>query len=320
MQGPPQPLCFYGIDVAKSELVIAAKDQAGTQTIPNKAQPISAWLEKIPQSAVIAVESTGRFHRLVVELAAKSGRQAFVLNAMDSYHYAKGVGGRSKTDRVDAHVIARYIAEHHRALFPWQPEHPQAREIWDLIVRRAEITKARASLRQSLSEMAGIDEAAQAFDAGFDALLEAIDTKVQRLQQESAQLQELSEQMQTIKGVGPQGGAMLSALFHRFEFKNADALVAYSGLDPRANDSGQKRGRRRLSKKGPPPLRRQAYLMAKAATRSPIFKPMYEALKQRGLATTQAIVVLARKILRIAYAMWKSGQAFDAKHFLPTTA
>lgn len=40
-------------------------------------------------------------------------------------------------------------------------------------------------------------------------------------------------------------------------FANSDALVAYSGLDPRAHDSGRSRGRRRLSKRGEPALRRQ---------------------------------------------------------------
>ena len=48
--------------------------------------------------------------------------------------------------------------------------------------------------------------------------------------------------LQTIKGIGAQGGAMLASLFSCIPFANADALVAYSGLAPRAQDSGQKKG------------------------------------------------------------------------------
>ena len=41
------------------------------------------------------------------------------------------------------------------------------------------------------------------------------------------------ERLRTSTGIGPQTSALLGALLSRFEFANADALVAYSGLDPR---------------------------------------------------------------------------------------
>lgn len=153
--------------------------------------------------------------------------------------------------------------------------------------------------------------AAKQFDESFKDLLKAIDERIEALEQRDLEIAKGSARMQTIMGVGPQGGAMLAALFSRVPFAHADALVAYSGLDPRAQDSGQKKGKRRLSKRGPPALRRQAYLMAQAAAKSKLFKPMYLALKARALASTQALVVMARKLLRIAFAVWKSGTPFD---------
>ncbi|WP_370869689.1 transposase [Nitrosomonas sp.] len=44
----------------------------------------------------------------------------------------------------------------------------------------------------------------------------------------------------------------LTNTLERVPFRNADAFVAFTGFDPRANDSGNKIGRRRLSKRGPP--------------------------------------------------------------------
>ena len=302
---------FYGVDVAKAELVIACKGQPGIHTIANKAAAISTWLKGLPPGSAVAMESTGRYHRLLAELAAASGCIAYVLNAKDVNFYAKALGGRSKTDRVDAHVIARFIAEHHEGLHPWKRAEPHAVEIWELLLRRADVVKHRASLRQMMRDAPTIAPAAKQFDESFDGLLEAIDERIEALQKQDAEMAQVSRRLQTIKGVGPQGGSMLAALFSRIPFANADALVAYSGLDPRAQDSGQKKGRRRLSKRGPPPLRRQAYLMAKAAIKSKIFKPAYEALKARGLATTQALVIMARKILRVSFAVWKSGKPFD---------
>ena len=311
---------FYGVDVAKAELVIARKGEPGVHTIANQAAAISSWLETLPPGSIVAMESTGRYHRLLVELTTASGRIGYVLNAKDVSFYAKALGGRSKTDRVDAHVIARFIAEHCEGLHPWERAEPHATEIWELLLRRADIVKHRASMRQTLSDAPTVAVAAKAFDDSFEGLLDAIDARIEVLQKQDAEMAAASRRLQTIKGVGPQGGAMLAALLSRIPFANADALVAYSGLDPRAQDSGQKKGRRRLSKRGPPPLRRQAYLMAKAAAKSKVFKPMYEALKARGFAATQAFVIMARKLLRVAFAVWKSGKPFDEAVIAPAVA
>lgn len=155
--------------------------------------------------------------------------------------------------------------------------------------------------------------------AAFDDVLQATDTKVQQLIASDVPLASGCQRLRTITGIGPQGAA-LATLLSRFEFANADALVAYSGLDPRPNDSGTKRGQRRLSKKGPPLLRRQMYLAGFAASRSRALKPLYRALRARGFATTEAFVILGRKLLRVAFAVWKGSASFDPMRLLPKTA
>ena len=39
---------------------------------------------------------------------------------------------------------------------------------------------------------------------------------------------------------------------------------------------------------------------------------MYVALRAKGFATTVAIVIIARKLLRIAFAVWTANQPFDS--------
>jgi transposase len=96
-------------------------------------------------------------------------------------------------------------------------------------------------------------------------------------------------------------------------------VVAFAGLDPRVCDSGEHRGKRRLSKRGPAWLRRQLYLNALGASHSKALRPLYESIKSKGFAPTQALIILARKLLRVAYAVWKSGQAFDPARLISTT-
>ncbi|WP_287956067.1 transposase, partial [Achromobacter sp.] len=95
---------------------------------------------------------------------------------------------------------------------------------------------------------------------------------------------------------------------------------AYAGLDPRPKESGAYKGMRKLSKQGDAILRSLAYNAATAAARSTTFKPMYQALLAKGWATTQALNIIARKLLRIAFGVWKSRKPFERELFLANQA
>ena len=61
-----------------------------------------AFLKGLPAGSRIGVESTGTYHELFAETAHQLGFRVFLLNPKDTHHYAKAVGLRGKTDRVDA--------------------------------------------------------------------------------------------------------------------------------------------------------------------------------------------------------------------------
>ena len=123
-----------------------------------------------------------------------------------------------------------------------------------------------------------------------------------------------ARRLESIPGIGRQTSTQLAVLFDRVPLSGSDAAVAFVGLDPRASDSGQKRGRRRVSKRGPAELRRLLYNCAQAGVKTAVWKPYYQALLAREFSTTQALVILARKLLRIAYSLWRQADArFDAQ-------
>lgn len=304
------PTTFVGVDVAKDELVVAIHGQPGCRTISNGAAAIDAWLHTLPPGSCVAVESTGAHHLLVIKCAIAAGLAAYVLNARDVFFYAKAVGARAKTDQLDSAVIARYLAEHHQQLHPYRlPSEVQAK-VDQLLGQRWAVVSKRVSLRQALKGCELHEPLAGLLQA-LERMLKAIDQRIQELIATDAQLQQTQRLLQTITGVGAQSSALLATLLHRIPFARSDALVAYSGLDPRANDSGKKQGRRMLSKRGSPELRRQMYLVAFAACHSKALGPTYKALRAKGFQTTEAMVILARKLLRAAFAVWKTQTAFD---------
>jgi transposase len=311
---------FAGVDVSKATLLCARYGATGTTRVRNDRAAIEQWLRTLPADAVVAMESTGQYHFELARLVHHSGRRVFVLNARDVHDYARAMGARCKSDRVDAQLIARYVAEHHRRLHAWTPGSEAQQMVQALVRRRACVSEHRGAVRQLLSGFNELQPAVRQLQRQFDVLLAQIDRLIDQQVGREQQLTQTRTLLRTITGFGSQGSALLAALFCRVPFANADAVVAYSGLDPRANDSGSKRGRRCLSKRGNARLRRQLYLAAFAASRSRALKATYQAIKARGFAPTEALVILARKLLRIAWAVCKSGKPFDPSRFAaPTT-
>ena len=308
---PPATPVLIGIDVAKDNLVVAHLGATGVHTIANSTAGIKAWLKGIPKESRIALESTGRYSRLVCQLAFEAAHTVYLLNALDVHHYGKAMGQRGKTDRLDAQLIAQYLATQMDKLRPWQPTPAAIEQLRSLIRCRAQIVKSRVKLKMALQDTPMLRQQLTAMTKQFAQTLKSIDAQIKTLLSEDQVMREGAARLQSIQGVGPLGATLLATLLARIPFAQADALVAYSGLDPRPCDSGKKQGVRRLSKRGDPQLRQQMWLCAMAASRCSGFKAHYEALRLRDLPTTAAYVVIARKLLRIAFVIWHSNQLFD---------
>ena len=194
----------------------------------------------------------------------------------------KGVGMRGKTDRVDAELIARMIAHEHTKLHAWMPPTPEQREINRLLKRRAKLSSLRQALGMSLKGVDGFAADLKALRQRFDQVIARIDQRVKELVEASPDRKEHVTHLRTIYGVGPVVSAALVNTLERMPLKSADAFVAFTGLDPRPDDSGQHRGKRRLSKRGPSELRRLLYLAAMSAKKTKAWKPTLRALPCKG--------------------------------------
>jgi transposase len=307
----------HGADVAKDEVVVSMHGQTPVRAIANERKALDAWLATLTKGSIVAMESTGIYHQLLAQRAHAAGMQVYVLNARDVHFYAKAMGARGKTDRVDAVLIARYAAEHHAKLHVWQPGDGAQKRVEELLGRRATLVSKRESVRQAFKGDRDLAGELKRLDQSFSRVLAAIDAKVDTLIAADTALTTARKRIASITGFGPQGSALLAVLFARIPFANVDAVVAYSGTDPRPNDSGKKRGTRKLSKRGPAHLRRQIYLSGFAASKSNALKPLYQALRAKGFATTEAFVILGRKLLRVAFAVWRTGQPWDPAKLLP---
>jgi transposase len=306
-----QSILDLGADVDSRYIWVAcAAASFAPYRIDNERGAIVAWLRSLPRGARLGVESTGTYHELVAELAHKAGLQVFVINARDLRRYGQGVGRRGKTDRISAEVIARYVAREHGELHAYVPPSKQQRALKSLLSRRATVVVSKGALAQSLRGVAGIGGELRQLMTAFDRLLARIDALNENALRKSAAAR-AARHIDSVPGFGTLASTYLAYNFTRYPFSSSDSAVAFSGLDPRPDDSGQRRGRRRLSKRGPSEERRILFNCARSAARTTLWRPHYQAQLAKGLTATEATVILARKMLRVAFALYKQDRAFD---------
>lgn len=307
-----QLILDLGADVDSRFIVIAcAAGSFRPQRIINERKAILQWLRTVPPGSRLGVESTGTYHESLAKLACEAGLQVFVVNARDVRRYAGGIGRRAKTDRVDAEVIARYVAREHDGLHTYVPPTKAQRELAQLIGRRAKLVRTKDAINQSLRGVPCLRAEAKRLVASINRLIARIESMTQRALQQTATASKAAEHIETIPGIGSVTSTYLGHAFTRLPYTNGDAIVAASGFDPRADDSGKRKGRRRLSKRGPGEQRRLLFNCARSASLTELWQPYYRAQLAKGLSSTAATVILARKMLRVAFAVYKHGQPFN---------
>jgi transposase len=310
----PVQALLIGVDVSKATLAICLGPDQPVQTLDNDRNSIARWLATLPAGLVcIAAEATNTFHLDLVDLAHHAGHAVYLVDGYRLSRYRDSIGTRAKTDASDAQLLQRYLAHERDSLRPWIPPPKGYRTLQQLLQRRATLVRARVALQQSLADLPGLKQAA----ATLFRQLKRIDQKIQQgLIDTLAQLDWDADfkRCQGIEGVGPLTAAALTMSFHRGAFRSSDAFVAFLGLDVRVRDSGQLRGRRRLTKKGNPELRRLLFLAAMQAARSRSWKDFYQRHLDRGFSRIQALVVLARKLARVAFALLKNQTDYHPRY------
>lgn len=309
---PPTAPAVMGVDVASEHLDAAAYGSAGVLRFANTDAAITKWLRSLPAGSIIALESTGRYHERLAFAAHAKGFVVYLLNPRDVRHYARGMGMRGKTDKLDAQILARYAAHERTELRAWVPPSPELRRLEDLLRRRGTLVKHQAAIRQSVADSAALRTSVKSLMKEFTKLLDAIDTQIAQAAADLNLDSEGFERITSVPGIGLLSGAALLGLFQRLAERGADAVIAFLGLDPRPMDSGKKVGLRRLSKRGPAEWRRLLFNAAMSASRTKAWNATYERERAKGLPRTAALNVLARKLVRVAFGLFKSGKHFDA--------
>jgi transposase len=310
---------FVGIDVSKAHLDVASRPEGQEFRLPNTPEGIAALVDRLQASspALVLLEATGGLERAAAVALAEAGLPVRIVEPGRVRHFARSIGQHSKTDALDARVLAHYA----EAVRPEARELPdeETRELQALLDRRRQLVNMRVSEQNRLKQgpTSAVDADLKAHVDYLSARVKAIDRSIGALIEAKAEWKLRDEVLRSAPGIGKQTSRTLLGVLPELGKLTGKQVSALAGLAPRARDSGTVRGARTIFG-GRAEIRKALYMASISAMRfNPDLRAFYLRLRQAGKAPKLALTAVARKLLTIANAMirdmkpWESKMAVD---------
>ena len=317
-----------GIDVSKETLEIQglAGDVVWQRTLSNQEAPIEQLARTLKAGGYrhkIICESTGHYHLLLGLVFARYGLDLRIINPLQSSKHQKARVRKTKTDKTDAYSLATMChterdlpkaanLQRKKVLIRLKQGqlHTLDKEVQRLGRSLAAYTETYAWLGmepgQSHEDLRQIVKTLKATKRRLERELEAL------LREETAGMTEV-EQLRQLPGFSPVVAGLVGTVLDR-QAKSHRSWAAFVGMDVSVKESGTWRGRGKLTKRGNSYLRKRLYNAAWGAKMNyPEVQAYYDQLKAAGRHHTEALGIIARKLLRIAYAVLVKGKVYDAK-------
>ena len=303
-----------GIDISKSHFDAFRQEEQETRQFENTPKGIRAlirWLGKTPVARIV-FEPTGPYHRALE--TALSGKFPLVkVNPLQARRFAEACGTRTKTDAVDARILARMGAALN--LEPDAPISESQHVLKDLQVARTALVKERTRLRNRSHVQLNsvLKRQIKARLTLVERQLAELDAEIARHIASDEALQRKREILCSIPGLGPIAAALILTFLPEIGTLDRKQAGSLAGLVPHSRESGQWKGKSFISG-GRKPLRDALYMPALVAMRfNPDMKSKYTALREAGKPAKVAIVTLMRKLLETANALVKADRAWTPK-------
>lgn len=306
--------CFCQLDQQGSLIYSLSVEFANSTTGFNQ---LLKWVRKLANKTipiVFVMEATGVYYEPLAYHLHKIKQAVRVVLPNKVKHYAKSLNVKSKTDAIDARVIARLGIE--RTLEPWQPAALIFRELRALTRLYTDFKQQKTVFSNRLESVeAGYEPSPYILKAN-KAILQQLDQQIQKCQQQIQQviareawLQAKVEKLLTIKGVGLITVAIILAETQGFALiRNAKQLTSYAGYDVVERQSGSSiKGSTHISKKGNSRIRAALHFPALVASRhNPLFRRIYQRINQTKSSKMVGATALQRKVLVLLYSLWKN--------------
>ena len=308
---------LVGIDVAKAELVVAARPSGERWTVANDERGVRTLVDRfrIDRPDLIVLEATGGYELLCVGALASAGLPVVVVNPRQVRDFAKATGQLAKTDRIDADVLALF-AERVRPEVRPLPD-AAAQELEALLARRRQLLEMLQAERNRLGQVLGrgkqpVKKSLKGHIAFLERELRITDSDLGEMIRQTPAWRERDDLLQSVPGVGPILSRTLLADLPELGRLSRREIAKLVGVAPLSRDSGTMRGRR-FVQGGRATVRGVLYMAALVATkRNAVIREFYQRLLRVGKPKKLALVACMRKLLTILNTMVRTAKPWSA--------
>jgi transposase len=321
-------LIAVGIDVSKETLAICERyeNKDELREIKNNKTEIKKFSEKLSKDnfkGKIVMESTGRYHLQTAFALSKNNLNAIVINPLIAKKYSSSSIRKVKTDKRDSQILAEIAVKEDKL--------PKRFDIskYELIVKKKlsliallddEIQKMNAALNEFVRTFEELDLKLSKEDKKMMQAIGALKKRKEDLEKEVEKLiseidckSDEIEKYSSIPGVSRYAASVSSCFFSKDYNLSSKQWIAFAGIDISVRQSGQWKGRGKLTKRGNRYLRKKLFQAAWGAKmHNKEFKKYYDHLRDKGKSYVEALMIIARKLIVIMFNLIKNNERYDA--------
>lgn len=324
-----------GIDVSKSNLSLSlgflnerlVKEFKSRPDVSNDAKGYKMLLKWIKTSVdpdvelLVVMEATGVYHQGVAHYLYEHGHSVCVMQSGRVKRYAQSLDQRSKTDALDSRMLSMLGLERNIRL--WHPPSEELQELKGLSRERSSLLNDRTMETNRQGAIASsVHSNVRALKRHkirlklLNTQIESVEEEMRSLIAENEELKRKLEYLTSIPGVSFISAATVIGETLGFEsIVNAKQLASYAGYDVVLRESGNYKGKTRISKKGNSHIRAVLHMPSMTCVRcNPTLKQFYNRLKPNKAKPLVALVAVQRKLLILMYTLWKNEENYDAEY------
>ena len=318
------PAAYVGIDISKESFDVAFPQRDNTYEIKTFTNDLKGW-EKLDKELgsgdISVVEATGSYHVGLAVFLSNCGRKICVVNPLQVKYFARMKMSRAKTDKADAILIACYGQFENPP--GWTPRADHLVELQQLLSVSAQLTNQKTALQNQLKSLKLVPNYSEVAIGVLEEQISNLKVQLLNLQTQINQIvrsnyPQMESSLRSIPGIGPKTCAVLLLVTEGFtKFDNYKALIAYAGLAPRTYQSGATvKGPAHICKLGAVYLRKLLYECAHSAKRfNPTCKKLFNRLYlEKKKHFRVAMIAVANKLIKLAFAIVASGKTYDPKY------
>lgn len=268
---------------------------------------------------IVVMEATGVYHQSIAYYLHNHGCDVSVMQSGRVKRYAQSLDQRSKTDALDSKMLSMLGLE--RRLRLWEPPSVDLLELKSLSRERSSLLKDKTVENNRQSAIAsGVYKDKRALKRHHQRMalltkqIAAIESEMEELVSKNEELYKKLGFMTSIPGISFISAATVAGETLGFaSIANGKQLSSYAGYDVILRESGNFKGKTRISKKGNSHIRAILHMPSMTCVRcNPTLKQFYSRLKPKKAKPLVALVAVQRKLLILMYTLWKNEAYYDA--------